>query len=193
MWPRLGCGLEAAEPVEGTEAELCCDVHSLWIQSMGQFVVLQSRNSRWSFVADGSGLPSNAVFVTPTQQPPIVTPGLPTVTPAPTPTAQFTVLPTRTLTPPDATPQPASPAITADPTLVLMTRTEWSPSEPCFAASGRHGWLSLQAPWAEACHGRSRSDETVWSGALQRFEGGWLFWNGNVCFVLFADGSWVMF
>ena len=67
------------------------------------------------------------------------------------------------------------------------------PPEPCFPASGRHGWLAqvltpenTNGPWA-------RSSETAFSGVIQGFEGGWLLWNGNVCFVLFEDGSWTMF
>lgn len=39
----------------------------------------------------------------------------------------------------------------------------------------------------------ARTSETAFSGAIQQFEGGWLFWNGNVCFVLLADGTWTMF
>jgi hypothetical protein len=65
--------------------------------------------------------------------------------------------------------------------------------QPYFPATGRHGWLARSSSWAEQCRGLSRSGETVFSGAMQQFEGGWLLWNGNVCFVLFADGTWTMF
>jgi len=65
--------------------------------------------------------------------------------------------------------------------------------QPCFPVSGRHGWLvhllnpdSANELWA-------RTSETAFEGAIQQFEGGWLFWNGNVCFVLFEDGTWTIF
>lgn len=64
---------------------------------------------------------------------------------------------------------------------------------PTFVASGRHGWLATSPDWVEQCGGLSCSDETPFLGAIQKFEGGWLLWNGNVCFVLFADGTWIMF
>ncbi|HUT20589.1 MAG TPA: hypothetical protein VM366_15645 [Anaerolineae bacterium] len=66
-------------------------------------------------------------------------------------------------------------------------------SQPCFPATGRHGWLARSPAWAEMCEGAAWSDETAFNGAMQAFEGGWLLWNGNVCFVLFADGTWIMF
>ncbi len=65
--------------------------------------------------------------------------------------------------------------------------------EPCFLVSGRHGWL---AHWLNPDRENelwARTSETTFSGAIQQFEGGWLFWNGNVCFVLFEDGTWTMF
>lgn len=65
--------------------------------------------------------------------------------------------------------------------------------QPCFPATGRHGWLARLPSEAEQCRGLSRTSETTFSGAMQQFEGGWLLWNGNVCFVLFADGTWTMF
>jgi len=39
----------------------------------------------------------------------------------------------------------------------------------------------------------ARTNETAFSEAIQQFEGGRLFWNGNVCFVLFEDSTWIMF
>lgn len=63
----------------------------------------------------------------------------------------------------------------------------------CFEATGRHGWLARSPSWADECDGLSRTDETAFSGVMQQFEGGWLLWNGNVCFVLFSDGTWTMF
>ena len=66
-------------------------------------------------------------------------------------------------------------------------------SQPCFPATGRHGWLARSPSWTEQCSGMSRTSETTFSGSMQQFEGGWLLWNGNVCFVLFSDGTWTMF
>lgn len=60
--------------------------------------------------------------------------------------------------------------------------------QPDFPSTGRHGWLSR-----EKCDGQSSTSETTFSGALQPFERGWLLWNGNVCLVLFSDGTWTMF
>jgi hypothetical protein len=61
---------------------------------------------------------------------------------------------------------------------------------PCFVGSGRTAWLAgrlgMGGAWA-------RTEETRFSGAMQQFEGGWLLWNGNVCFVLFENGEWTMF
>ncbi len=62
-----------------------------------------------------------------------------------------------------------------------------------FAATGRHGWLANQPPYSQECAGRSRSGETPFEGQIQQFQGGWLLWNGNVCFVFFEDGTWTMF
>jgi hypothetical protein len=184
VWPRLGCAVEAAIPINGTEAYLCCNVHSLWVQEESLFVVLEGHGSRWAFVADESGLPAEAVFVTPTWP---ATPGPPSPTPVPTPTP-LTATPT-------PWPSPLPPTVTPSPlpTVVLMPRLSWPLSEPCFRASGRHGWLANLPPWAEECRGLSRTNETLFSGAMEQFEGGWLLWNGNVCFVLFADGTWTMF
>ena len=65
--------------------------------------------------------------------------------------------------------------------------------QPCFLIWGRHLWLvttlhpgAADEPWA-------RTSETRFAGMMQQFAGGWLLWNGNVCFVLFADGMWIMF
>ena len=46
--------------------------------------------------------------------------------------------------------------------------------QPCFPATGRHGWLARSPSWAEKCGGLSRTGETAFSGAMQPFEGGWL-------------------
>jgi len=65
--------------------------------------------------------------------------------------------------------------------------------QPCFPITGRHGWLvRLLHPDSES-ERWARTSETAFSGAIQQFEGGWLFWNGNVCFVLFEDRTWTMF
>jgi len=192
VWPRLGCAVEAAIPINGTEAYLCCDVHSIWIREKRLFVALES-NFRWTFVADESGLPAEAVFVTPTWQPPTAPPGPPPPTPVPTPTQVPPPTPLMAIPTPSPSPPPPTATPSPLPTVVLMTRLSWSLSEPCFRASGRHGWLANLPPWAEKCGGLSASNETLFSGAMERFEGGWLLWNGNVCFVLFADGTWMMF
>jgi hypothetical protein len=76
----------------------------------------------------------------------------------------------------------------------LPLMPEFAPrSQPCFPISGRFAWLAgalypdrMNEFWA-------RTDETPFAGAIQQFEGGWLLWNGDVCFVLFADGTWLMF
>jgi hypothetical protein len=197
VWPRLGCAVEAAIPINGTEAYLCCPLHSIWIQEKRLFVALES-SFRWAFVADRSGLPAEAVSVTPTWQPPTATPGPPLPTPVPTPTQEWP--PTPLTATPMPSPSPALPTVTPPagattplPTVVLMTQFSWSPSEPCFRASGRHGWLANLSPWSEKCRGLSATNETIFNGAMEQFEGGWLLWNGNVCFVLFADGTWTMF
>ncbi len=62
--------------------------------------------------------------------------------------------------------------------------------EPCFEMRGRHGWL---AEWLGREGKWARTSETAFDGVLQQFEGGWLLWNGNVCFVLFEGGRWTMF
>gem|GEM_PF-3324459 len=198
VWPRLGCAVEAAVPINGTEAYLCCPLHSIWIQEKRLFVTLDESSFRWAFVADGSDLPAEAIFVTPTWQPPTATPGPPPPTPVPTSTQERPPTPLTATSMPS--PSPALPTVTPPagaqtplPTIVLMTRLSWPLSEPCFRASGRHGWLANLPPWAEKCHGLSRTNETLFSGAMKQFERGWLLWNGNVCFVLFADGTWTMF
>jgi hypothetical protein len=198
VWTRLGCAVEAAIPINGTEAYLCCSVHSIWIQEKRLFVTLDESSFRWAFVADGSGLPAEAAFVTPTWQPPTATPGPPPPTPVPTPTqvsppTPLTATPTPSPSPTQPSVTPPAGALTPLPTVVLMTRFSWSPSEPCFRASGRHGWLANLSPWSEKCRGLSATNEAVFNGAMEQFEGGWLLWNGNVCFVLFADGTWTMF
>jgi len=60
---------------------------------------------------------------------------------------------------------------------------------PCFASSGRHGWLAQALHPEPGSEWRARSSEEAFSGVMQAFSGGWLLWNGNVCFVLFADGT----
>lgn len=76
---------------------------------------------------------------------------------------------------------------------VLLMEEPVPRSQSCFEATGRHGWLAHHSPWAEQSRGLSRTSETPFRGAMQQFEGGWLLWNGNVCFVLFGDGTWTMF
>ena len=62
-----------------------------------------------------------------------------------------------------------------------------------FPATGRHGWLANLPALMDECAGRATTDETVFAGQMQQFEGGWLLWNGDVCFILFDDGTWTMF
>jgi hypothetical protein len=65
-------------------------------------------------------------------------------------------------------------------------------SQPCFPVSGRHSWLA-RSLGDEAREPLARTAETEFRGVTQRFAGGWLLWNGDVCFVLFADHTWLMF
>ena len=65
--------------------------------------------------------------------------------------------------------------------------------QPCFPIWGRHAWLVSALHPDRSGESWARTSETPFAGALQEFRGGWLLWNGNVCFVLFADGSWNMF
>jgi hypothetical protein len=198
VWPRLGCAVEAAIPIKGTEAYLCCNVHSIWIQEESLFVVLEGHaGSRWAFVADSSGLPAETAFVTPTWQSPAATPGPLPPTPVPTPTqVPLSLPPEAAPTPSPCPPQPSATPVGAQtplPTVMLTAPLSWALSEPCFPASGRHGWLAHSPPWVERCRGLLASSERGFAGAMERFEGGWLLWNGNVCFVLFADGTWTMY
>ena len=198
VWPRLGCAVAPAEPVTGTEAFLCCGAHSLWLREKRLFVAVgQEFSPYWSFVPDESGLPlETPLMVAPTPQLPTPTLGPPLPTPAPTPTTMaLSVLQTHVPTP---SPRPSQASVVlssnespdATPTATLELRP-WP--RGCFLATGRHGWLANSPDWAEECRGLARSNETPFSGALQQFKGGWLFWNGNVCFVLFADGTWIIF
>lgn len=66
-------------------------------------------------------------------------------------------------------------------------------ARPVFPATGRHGWLANSASYADQCRGLSKTAETEFSGQRQRFEHGWLVWNGNVCFVLFDDQTYIIF
>jgi hypothetical protein len=65
--------------------------------------------------------------------------------------------------------------------------------QPCFPITGRHEWLVRVLNPESGSELWARTGETAFSGAIQQFEGGWLFWNGDVCFVLFEDGTWTMF
>jgi hypothetical protein len=68
-----------------------------------------------------------------------------------------------------------------------------SRSQLCFPVSGRHDWLvrGLNSDREEELW--AKTSETTFNGVIQQFERGWLLWNGNVCFVLFEDGTWTMF
>lgn len=203
IWPFLGCAVAPAEAVTGTEAYLCDrdSEHSLWVREKRLFVVVGHYPGPWTFVPDESGLPPDAPFmVAPTPQLPKPTPGLPTVTPVPTPTpVGMLVLPTATPTPSLHPKQPTVPLPSSEPSLpyaspIATPLPRWPLGWPlgCFPATGRHGWLARAIAEAED-GGWSRTSETTFSGAIQQFEGGWLLWNGNVCFVLFANGRWTMF
>jgi hypothetical protein len=74
----------------------------------------------------------------------------------------------------------------------LMSVPELRP-EPCFVPSGRHAWLADSLDHERHTDLLARTEEITFDGALQYFEGGWLLWNGDVCFVLFADHTWTMF
>jgi hypothetical protein len=65
--------------------------------------------------------------------------------------------------------------------------------QPCFPATGRHAWLAHTLDPGAAHEPWARTSETVFRGAMEQFEGGWLLWNGNVCFVLFSDGRRTIF
>ncbi len=67
------------------------------------------------------------------------------------------------------------------------------PSQPCFPVSGRHAWLARLLYPNSPDELRARASETAFEGVIQQFEGGWLVWNGTVCFVLFEDSTWIMF
>lgn len=198
VWPRLGCAVASAEAVSGTEAYLCDATHSLWLGEKCLFVVVADSGLRWAFVPDESGLPPDApLMVAPTPQLPKPTPGLPTVTPVPTPTpVALLIPPITTLTPSSHLTQlsialpPSESGLLPEASSIETPTPQWP--RGCFPATGRHGWLARAIAKAEG-GGWSRTSETTFSGAIQQFEGGWLLWNGNVCFVLFADGRWTMF
>ena len=199
VWPRLGCAVAPAETITGTEAYLCYATHSLWLREKRLFVVVQSVFPRlWAFVPDESGLsPDAPLMVAPTPQLPKPTPG-PTVTPVPTPTpVVLLVPPITTLTPSSHLAQlsvglPSSESGLLPEASPIETPTPRWPLG-CFPATGRHGWLARELPGVERGGWARWPGETGFSGAMQQFEGGWLLWNGNVCFVLFADGTWTMF
>lgn len=66
-------------------------------------------------------------------------------------------------------------------------------TELCFPISGRHGWVVRQLNPDREGDLWAKTSEMAFSGVIQKFERGWLFWNGNVCFVLFEDSTWTMF
>jgi hypothetical protein len=211
---RLGCAHAPSVAVGGTLADLLC-AHTVWLEDRRQFIVAEGGHGgwqtapavpyllhtcddcRWSFIADGSGLPADAPLmtwptpeVTPIRGPPSVTVAPPPGTPAPTPAAPG-VTPGLPAT---ETPMPSMPK------LAPLTGAACAPisigpisaSNPYFVASGRHGWLACSAGYADRCRGLARSAETQFEdGALQKFEGGWLFWDGVNAMVLFDDGTWL--
>lgn len=198
VWPRLGCAVAPAEAVTGTEAYLCDGTHSLWLGEKRLFVMVTDSGLRWAFVPDESGLPPDVpLMVAPTPQLPKPTPG-PAVTPAPTPTPVALLLPPITTLTLSSHLTQLSVALPLSQSGLLP---EGSPIETpipewprgCFPDTGRHGWLARTIADAEQGGWWSRTSETTFDGAIQQFEGGWLLWNGNVCFVLFADGRWTMF
>jgi len=57
-------------------------------------------------------------------------------------------------------------------------------------------WLKEKLGWAVPMSGTSGEQGLIhpFGGAVQDFERGVLFWNGNVCFVLRLDDmSWTMY
>jgi hypothetical protein len=94
--------------------------------------------------------------------------------------------------------QPSDPD--SDPTAIVPTP---SPSGPLLVQpAGRFGklwrenaWLRETLGWAVAPNPKDEASAvTSFSGAVQDFEHGVLFWNGNVCFVLRTDDmSWDLY
>lgn len=86
-----------------------------------------------------------------------------------------------------------------DPTVVVPTP---APGEPLFVQpTGRFGklwrenaWLRERLGWAVVESAEETTPIRLFTGAVQDFERGTLFWNGNVCFVLRTDDmSWDMY
>lgn len=61
VFPQIGCALQPAVVVRGTEAYLDC-MHALWLQEQQLFVALAytSAGYDWQFVDDASGIPPEA-------------------------------------------------------------------------------------------------------------------------------------
>jgi len=185
VYPRLGCAVAPSEAVSGTAANLM-GLYSRWLGEKRLFLVLLDKERRWRFIPDGSGLPLDApLMLWPAPETP--TPGTPApiITPAPTPTPG-----PGTPEAPTATPAPPKPTETPLPTPAAIPRSTWP--RGLFPASGRHEWLVRAA--------LSETQEVIWSGTaetpfngvLQEFEGGWLFWDGSTCFVLFEEGMFTL-
>jgi len=199
VWPRLGCAVTPAKAVTGTEVYLCDGTHSLWLREERLFVTVRDSGLSWAFVADESGLPPEVpLMIAPTPQLPKPTPGPPTVTPVPTPTPVALLIPPITtltssshLTRLSVARPPSESGLLPEGSPIETPTSQWP--RGCFPATGRHGWLARTIADAEKRGWWSRTSETTFNGAMQQFEGGWLLWNGNVCFVLFADGTWTMF
>ena len=192
---RLGCAVAPADGIEGTWAQVG-GIYSFWLRSKCLFVALFDAERRWVFVTDESGLPSTAPLMTwPIPECPTDTPGTPP-SPAPTPTPLEPSPPTSTSVP-AVTPASATRASTPSPcpnrtltpaaTPPLPAREDWP--RGLFPATGRHAWLARMLGRDENGVVWAQWAEVDLQGVWQPFAGGWLFWNGQLCWVLFADGT----
>lgn|GEM_PF-1091525 len=96
--------------------------------------------------------------------------------------------------------QPSDPD--SDPTIVEPTPMSGPGGKLYSQPLGRFGklwrgnaWLREKLGWALVSYDKGRAIPSIhFNGAVQDFEGGVLFWNGNVCFVLRTDDmSWDMY
>ena len=94
--------------------------------------------------------------------------------------------------------QPSDPD--SDPTVVVPTPVAGEPR--LVQPTGRFGKLWRENAWLRETLGWALGEDskeaaspiTRFTGAIQDFERGVLFWNGNVCFVLRTDDmSWDMY
>jgi len=92
----------------------------------------------------------------------------------------------------DGTPEATLPA----PTTALGGPKLYEPTGRFGKLWRDNAWLQEKLGWAVLIAGTTAEDGLVhaFQGAVQDFEGGVLFWNGNVCFVLrLEDMSWTLY